>query len=150
LVAAYVEPSRPPPQGEFLDLVNDFWYHALWTAKHLPHGEVWWAKWCCDVHLKWLLRTMMEWHTRAMKRQGHDTWMRGRFLKEWADPGALDELPKTFARYDRDEVWSALSATMDLFRWLSVETTQRLGYPLPAVGIEGATDLVRRLSCGRC
>jgi hypothetical protein len=25
-------------------VVSDFWYHALWSAKHLRQGELWWAK----------------------------------------------------------------------------------------------------------
>jgi hypothetical protein len=32
-----------PAQSEFLDLVNDLWYHAVWTAKELRRGEMWTA-----------------------------------------------------------------------------------------------------------
>jgi hypothetical protein len=35
---------QPPAAHEFLNLVNDFWYHTVWSAKHLRRGEVWWAK----------------------------------------------------------------------------------------------------------
>jgi aminoglycoside 6-adenylyltransferase len=148
LVPATAEPLHPPARAEFLEVVNDFWYHAVWTAKHLRRGELWWAKSGCDVHLKWLLRRMMEWHTRAMKGQDYDTWMRGRFLEEWADPRALEELPRAFAHYDKDDVWHALFATMDLFRWLSVETAERLGYSYPTFGVERATELVKDLFSG--
>jgi aminoglycoside 6-adenylyltransferase len=91
---------------------------------------------------------MMEWHARAMKGQDYDTWMRGRFLEEWADPRALEELPETFAHYDKDDVWHALFATMDLFRWLSVETAERLGYSYPIFGVERATELAKGLFSG--
>jgi aminoglycoside 6-adenylyltransferase len=38
------KPPEPPSEAEFLQAVNDFWYHALWTAKHLRRGELWWGK----------------------------------------------------------------------------------------------------------
>jgi len=56
---------QPPTETDFLNVVNDFWYHTVWTAKHLRRGELWWAKSGCDVHLKMLLRQMLEWHARA-------------------------------------------------------------------------------------
>lgn len=148
LVPATVEPLHPPAQAEFLDAVNDFWYHTVWTAKHLRRGELWWAKSGCDVHLKWLLRRMMEWHARAKKGWDYDTWMRGRFLEEWADPRVLEELPRAFAHYDKDDIWRALFATMDLFRWLSIETAEGLGYSYPTFGVKRATELVKSLFSG--
>lgn len=91
---------------------------------------------------------MMEWHARAMKGLHYDTWMRGRFLEEWADPRAVEELTKAFAHYDKDDIWRALFATMDLFRWLSVETAESSGYSYPAFGIERATELVKDMLSG--
>jgi aminoglycoside 6-adenylyltransferase len=138
-------PSFPPGQPEFLEVVNDFWYHTLWTAKHLRRGELWWAKSCCDDRLKWLLRRMMEWHARATKGPQYDTWMRGRFLETWADPRAVKELKGAFAHYDEQDIWHALQATMDLFRWLSLETAERLAFPYPTAGADSAVGLVKKL-----
>jgi aminoglycoside 6-adenylyltransferase len=149
--AARIEAPQPSPpsESEFLNLVNDFWYHTVWSAKHLRRGELWWAKSCCDGYLKRRLQQMLEWHTRASRGPDTDTWMRGRFLEEWADPRAVKALRFAFAHYDEEDVWRALPATIDLFRWLAVETAQRLGYPYPSFGDERATEYVRRLSAGR-
>jgi aminoglycoside 6-adenylyltransferase len=136
---------RPPSEREFLNVVNDFWYHAVWTAKHLRRGELWWAKSGCDDRLKNLLRQVLEWHAHAMKGLNHDTWMRGRFLEEWVDPRALEQLGKAFAHYDEDDVWRALFVTMDTFRWLSIETAERLGHSYPTTGEEQATEFVKKL-----
>jgi aminoglycoside 6-adenylyltransferase len=135
----------PPTQAEFLEVVNDFWYHTIWTAKHLRRGELWWAKSCCDDYLKSRLRRVMEWHARAMKGQSYDTWMRGRFLEEWADPRAVEELKGLFAHYDAEDVWRALLATMDLFRRMAVEAAERLGYPYLKRGDERATESVKAI-----
>lgn len=151
LQAAEVEPPRysPPAESEFLNLANDFWYHTVWTAKHLRRGELWWAKSGCDGYLKHLLRRMMEWHAHASRGEDVDTWMRGRFLEEWADPRAVESLPAIFAHYDREDIWRALMATMDLFSWLAVETADLLGYPYPSLGEDRAADLVQEMFSGR-
>ena len=71
--------------------------------------------------------------------------MRGRFLEEWADARAVESLPAVFAHYDEDDVWRALMATMELFRWLAIETADLLGYSYPSFGEERTTEFVQGL-----
>jgi aminoglycoside 6-adenylyltransferase len=137
-----------PAEETFLNLVNDFWYHTVWTAKKLRRGELWWGKSCCDVYLKELLREMLVWHTRAVQGEKTDTWMRGRFLEEWIDPRAAKVLPDLFAHYDTEDVWRALRATMKLFRWLAEETAAALEYAYPEPADKAATDFVASLYQG--
>jgi aminoglycoside 6-adenylyltransferase len=134
-----------PSQAEFLNVVNDFWYHTVWTAKHLRRGELWWGKSCCDGYLKGLLLRGLEWHALASRGPHTDTWMRGRFLEEWADPRAVESLSATFAHYDEADVWRALQATMELFRWLAEETAELFGYGYPSDGAEHAEKSVGKL-----
>jgi aminoglycoside 6-adenylyltransferase len=141
--------SKPPAPGAYLNCVNDFWFHAVWTAKHLRRGEIYWAKGGCDGHLKDLLRRMLEWHVQAAKSRKRDTWLRGRFLEEWADTRALKELGDAFARYDASDIWRALINTMDLFRWVAVETAAGLGYEYPLDADRYATALVLQLELDR-
>ncbi len=136
--------SHPPTQHEFSEIVSDFWYHAVWTAKKLHRGELWTAKGCCDSYMKGkLLLPMIEWHARSMHGWGYDTWHNGRFLEKWADPQVLDELHHAFAHYDGPDIRRALWATMDLFRRLARETADRLGYVYPMAADQRATELVR-------
>jgi aminoglycoside 6-adenylyltransferase len=153
--AAYLLPTaveapspRPPSPDEFLNAVNDFWYHAVWTTKKFRRGELWVARSCCDSYMKWLLLRMMEWHARATHGWDYDTWHGGRFVERWADPRAVTGLRTAFAHYDEADVARALRATMDLFRWLAVETADRLGYPYPATADERTTELVGTLLAG--
>ena len=144
-IPTVLSPYQPPNESEFLNLVHDFWYHTVWTAKKLRRGELWTAKSCCDSYLKQLLRRMLEWHTRAHRGASVDTWMSGRFLEEWADPRAVAALPAIFAHYDEADVWRALLATMVLFHWLVLETAEALGYTYPAFGVDRAEEIVRSL-----
>jgi aminoglycoside 6-adenylyltransferase len=148
LAALKAPPSstQPPAAEEFANTVADFWYHAVWTAKHLRRGELWWAKGGCDGHLKGLLQQMLEWHARAKLGPGHDTWFRGRFLEEWADPQAVSELRHAFAHYDVKDAWRALGVTMDLFSRIAPETAAALGFAYNRGGEEAAVQIVRQLA----
>jgi aminoglycoside 6-adenylyltransferase len=140
-----IAPFHQPSNAEFASAVSDFWYHSLWSAKHLRRGELWWAKAGCDGKLKGLLQQMLEWHAHAGHGAAHDTWMRGRFLEEWADPRAVAQLANVFAHYDPQDIARALWATMELFRRLVTETAERWQYTYPASGDQGVADLVGQL-----
>lgn len=141
-------PFQQPSSDQFADAISDFWYHSLWSAKHLRRGELWWAKSGCDGKLKGLLQQMLEWHAHALRGPAHDTWMRGRFLEEWADPRAVARLSGVYAHYDRQDIARALWATMELFRWVTVETAERWQYAYPAASDRAVTDLVRQVLGG--
>ena len=134
---------RPPTQHEFLQVVNDFLYHAVFTAKHLRRGELWWTVACLNCHMQWLLLPMMEWHARATHGWNYDTWFRGRFLEEWTHPQTLEGLRGAFAHYDEEDVKRALLALMDLFRWLAMETAEKLSYSYPTKSDEQVTKWIR-------
>ncbi len=108
------------------------------------------------MYMKHLLLRMIEWHTRATNGWDYDTWHHGRFLERWADPRAVKGLRDAYAHYDEEEeeeeeedVRRALLATMDLFRWLAIETAEQLSYPHPTLADEHATELARMLLAER-
>jgi len=90
------EEVEPPSQQEYLELVNDFLYHYIWTLKKLKRKELWTAKECLDNYMKWKLLKLIEWHSRATKGWNYDTWHAGRFLEEWADPKVIQGLRGSF------------------------------------------------------
>jgi aminoglycoside 6-adenylyltransferase len=87
---------------------------------------------------------MLEWHA-WVSHPDADTWMRGRFLEEWADGRVLAAMPDLFAHYDCEDVWRALHATMDTFRIVAVESAEVLQYTYPMEEDEFATMLVGEL-----
>ena len=144
LISSIETPNpRPPSQHEFLEVVNNFLYHAVFTAKHLRRGELWWTVTCLNCYMQRLLLRMMEWHAHTTHGWNYDTWFRGRFLEEWAHPQALKELRGAFAQYDEDDIKHALLAMMDLFRWIATETAEKLGFPYPAKADEHVTNWIR-------
>jgi aminoglycoside 6-adenylyltransferase len=138
-------PTHPTPT-EFLAAIHHALIYAERTAKLLRRGDLWRAKLHCDCELKQDLLKMLEWHARACHGLDYDTWYDGRFLNEWADARALEVLPHTFATYDTGDLWRALFATLDLFRWLAIETAERLGYAYPTEADTHVTQRIRRLA----
>jgi aminoglycoside 6-adenylyltransferase len=132
----------PPSEAEFLSIVNEFWYRAVWSAKKLRRGELYIAISGCNGGMIRLLREMMERHARATRGWDFDTWHDGRFLERWADPRALEALRAAYAHYDASDIRRALLATMDLFRWVALETAERLGFSYPTMAEERAMEWV--------
>lgn len=124
-------PGALPSKGEFDNLVQDFWYHSVWTAKKLLRGELWTAKSCLDSYMKGRLLSLLTYHARALHGPDYNTWHSGRFLEEWAEDWVVRRLSSCFARYEQGDMKKALFATMELFRAVAMETGKKLGYEYP-------------------
>jgi aminoglycoside 6-adenylyltransferase len=145
----YVPKNSLPGYDEFLNTVNDFWYHSVWTAKKMRRGELMQAKSCCDVYMKHLLIKMLRWQAYCKNGIEYDTWHDFRFFEKWVDPSVLQPLKNAFAHYDSDDIWDALFATMNLFRDVSRETAAMLKYDYPCDAGDFAADYTRKLYTGR-
>ncbi|HVP15800.1 MAG TPA: aminoglycoside 6-adenylyltransferase [candidate division Zixibacteria bacterium] len=135
---------KKPTEQEFQDVVSDFLYHAVFTAKHLRRGELWWTLMCLDCRLQDLMKTMIEWHTLATHEWKQDVWFRGRFLEEWAEPKVTNELRKAFAHYDKEDIKQALRASTALFSRIANETAHRLSYRYPTEEDRKITEWVEK------
>ena len=131
-------------EAEFCNLVQDFWYHGVWTAKKLLRGELWTAKDCVDNYMKWKLLALAECYAHAFHGPSYDTWHSGRFLEEWAEEWFVRYLSNIYAHYDRREIEHALLATMDLFRRMAKDVGGRLGYAYPAQADAYSTAWVKQ------
>ena len=138
------EQAQPPSPDEFTNVVNDFWYHTVWTTKKIRRGELWVAKACADGYLKSHLLKVIEWHAHVTQGWDYDTWHAGRFIERWADPKVLQALSQVYAHYDADDLAQALLATMSLFHTLATEVATRLNYEYPTQADTQATTWVKQ------
>ena len=120
-------------EDEFLNMVNDFYFHNIWAYKKLKRGEIWSAKTCVDSYLKRYLLRMIELY--RSKTAGVDVWHDGRFIDSWAGDEILSELRNCFAHYDNDDIKKALIKTHELFARITKELAEFEGYEYP-VGAE--------------
>ena len=122
----------PATEPVFNNMVQDFWFHTVWSTKKLLRGEVWAAKFCVDGYMKQRLLWMIEQHEHIVRKSGGDTWYGGRFIDRWAEENILRDLSQSFAHYDRADIAQALTKTMRLFRRLAVEVADNSGFAYPA------------------
>lgn len=113
-------------ESEFNNMVNDFFFHIIWSSKKILRGELWSAKMCIDAYLKNYLLKMIEMY--SVSKYHVDVWHDGRFLDRWAEKQILSDLKKCFAHYDRKDMVSALLATQNLFSRLASQTAEMKGY----------------------
>jgi len=128
--------TPPPAQEQFDQIVNDFWYHLLWSAKKLWRGEVLVAKQACDGWLTGRLVELARWRSGEA-----DTWHGSRFFERWAGRDLVEALGPTFARYEAEDVARALRAKAELFGQVEDEVAARHDLVVP----EDRAELLRRL-----
>lgn len=121
-----------PTEENFINTVNDFWYHSVWTAKKLKRGELWTAKFCIDSYMKWKLLEIIECHAHAIHGSDYDTWHSGRFIEEWAEGWIVEKLSQCFSQYNKEDTKAALFSTMDLFRLVAIEAAEKLNFHYPS------------------
>jgi len=146
LAVPHAGPAPAPPSfSEYSNLVNDFWFHLVWTAKKLRRGERLTALEATNGYLGSLLVRAVRWHALAHGPPGRDLWHSGRFFETWADPRVLRGFPETVAEYTDPSIVRALRAHRALFSWLSDELTQSLSFPPSIRDRSGLSNYVDRL-----
>lgn len=123
--------SSLPDSRAFRTLADRFYIQAARAVKLVRRGDLWRAKFAVDCEMKSTLLSMLEWHARLVRNPHGDTWYDGRYLDEWADPRALEDLTASFAAYEQDDLQRAWQATVELFWWLAGETAQKLDVDFP-------------------
>lgn len=146
-ISSILGPARPRTgfrleAAEYVEAVNDFWYHALWTAKKIRRGEIWTAKSGCDGRLKRLLLRMVAWRVLLESEGRTDVWHDGRFFDRWAPPDVRERLPASYSNYSIPGLIDALARTGDLFGDQARRVSSASGIVYP---IEVETE-VRRLT----
>ena len=134
-----------PTLSEFTNLVNDYWFHLVWTAKKLRRGERLAALEATNGYLRALLVRAVRWHATARGPNGPPVWHGARFFESWADPRVVREFPGTVAEYDDRSIAAALRGSRTLFSWITDELRDRLSFPAPIRDRSGVSSYLDEL-----
>lgn len=143
LTAEHIKPDTrhiEMDESEFVNRVNDFWFHTVWAAKKILRGELWTAKMCVDGYLKNHLLAIME--LNRYSADNADVWHCGRFLEKWAGEDNVSALGGCFAHYDRDDMVTALKNTAALYSKNALSAAKICGYTYPTKAEEYALALL--------
>ncbi|HLN51219.1 MAG TPA: aminoglycoside 6-adenylyltransferase [Thermoplasmata archaeon] len=126
------EPAPVTPSlSDFSNLVSDYWFHLVWTAKKLRRGELLTALEATNGCLRAILIRAIRLHAVARGPKGRDLWNSARFFEKWADPREIRDFPQTVAQYDALSIALALRANRELFAWLIDELRLTLAFASP-------------------
>jgi aminoglycoside 6-adenylyltransferase len=123
-------PQYAPPQPSaemFQKNADSFWVDPPRAVASLQRGRLVWAMRPFGPMFR-QIHKMAEWHIRAKHGWGNEQQYRPKMIEKWADPSVVDSLSQIYPRYDVDDMWKALMASMNLYRRLTVETAALLGY----------------------
>ncbi len=124
-------PGRPSPET-YLRLVNDFLSDAPYIAKCLWRDELMPAKWCLEYDMIFnYLIPMLEWRIEIEHDWSLPVGFLGKGLKNYLPPGLWSAVKGTFAGPLLEDNWNALNSVMELFRFVSTEVGNYLGYAYP-------------------
>lgn len=138
---AYV--PKPPTREAFQLLVNDFLSDAPFVAKCLRRDELMPAKWCLDYDMKYVyLLPMLEWLVEIDQDWSIQAGFLGKGLKKRLPADIWLALEQTYAGAAIEANWLALDRTMELFRQVSIQVGDALGYSYPEDLHEGVRALV--------
>lgn len=136
--------SKKPTEEEFIHTVNEFWFEAYHVAKYLKREDLWLAK-SRDWSIKEMLLKMMEWHTLAKNNWKTDVKWLGKHIKNWLEPEIYNRLNNIFGHFDSEDSWKSLITTIDLFRYLSKETSKLLSFTYPDDVDKNLTGFIDKL-----
>ncbi len=119
--------SPPSPRAkEVLAAINEFWFEAIHVAQFIRRREFWVVKYR-DWTMKEDLLRLLEWHARATGKDVN-TWLLGKRIMDWADEDAAEAIRQIWASWDPADLWRGLLIQLELFRRLSRELSQALGF----------------------
>ena len=122
----------PPTEAEYLAVVEEFWWASTYVAKSLWRDELAFARFCLDQDLRLsTVRKMLEWRIELDHDWSVKPGVLGRGLKKLLPAGTWAELEATYTGADLEENWAALFRMAALFRRVSGEVAEALGYAYP-------------------
>lgn len=121
-----------PTAAEFQSLIEEFWWVTIYAAKFLWRAEPVAVKALLDQELKFLLlRRLLEWRVAIDHDWSFKPGFFGRGLHRELDAETWNQYAATYVGTDPEENWTALFATIELFRRIAIDVGGALGYDYP-------------------
>jgi len=122
--------ATKPSEQEFLDVIKEFWFEVYHIGVYLKREDLWSVKFRSWAAHTFLLR-MIEWQAQAESNWRRSTPLIGKRMSSWVTKDLWKDLHGVFAHFNAEDSWKALFNTMDLFRRLTDDTAQMLGFSNP-------------------
>ncbi|MDE2859442.1 MAG: aminoglycoside 6-adenylyltransferase [Chloroflexota bacterium] len=133
-----------PSAGQVEAVINEFYFEAIHVAQFIRRREFWVVKFR-DWTMKCDLLQMLEWHARATSDAPVNTWLLGKRIREWTGGETYAAIEEIWSAWDVAALWRGLLRQIKLFRSISRELGDALGYNLDSSAHEQIEAYIRAL-----
>lgn len=122
---------RRPTQRMFDDCCNEFWNTTPYVVKGLCRQEILFAADHMNNIVRKELLRMISWLVGTERGFQFSLGKNYKFLNQYVSENLWERLMTTYKMDSYAHMWASLEQCMALFRQVSAQAAQRLGYPYP-------------------
>ena len=119
---------KRPGEDDFRKNVDEFWFEVFHVAKYLSRNDLWAVKSRDNSTKEWLLQ-MLQWNQGSRREWDFSPKPQGKEMRGWVGIETWERLHSCFGSFDSGNSWTALEATIQLYREVATETSRSLHYP---------------------
>ncbi|CDN43284.1 aminoglycoside 6-adenylyltransferase [Paenibacillus sp. P22] len=119
---------KPPTASEHAGCCNEFWWVATYVAKGLWRQEHLYAYDHLNLYVRPMLLTMLDWQVGISTGYKVSTGKNSKYLRQYVDGRTWSELMATCSDASLEGMWEALFAMGELFRRVSSEVAESMGF----------------------
>ena len=118
---------------------------SVYAAKGLWRGELTYAHTMLDGYVRDQLMKMLEWYFGVKTGFNQSPGKYGKYLKHGLDEAEWQQLERTYAGADAEQIWSALFAMGGLFRQSAAVVAQKFGFAYPEQDDQRVSAFLHRI-----
>ncbi|PYZ97702.1 aminoglycoside adenylyltransferase [Alteribacter lacisalsi] len=133
-----------PSQKQFEDVINEFWWVALYTSKGLGRREILYAKGTLEGPVRTAFMQMLRWYAGTCTNFEANTGAFDKWLPLYLEKDLWDSVLKTYSNAEHDAIWKSLIRMAAIFTDVSERTGKALGYAASFEGPEVYRELMKQ------
>lgn len=122
---------KKPTAHLFNDCCNEFWWICPYVAKGIWRDELPYAMFMHDRHARNMLMEMIRWYIGIKTDFSVSSGKYGKYFKEYLEKELWDMYVKTYSDGNYNNLWEALFAAGDLFRFMAQRVGEYFGFEYP-------------------
>jgi len=119
---------KEPPEKEFLDTCNEFWWVCTYVAKGLLRNEIIYSKEMLETVVRPMFMNVIAWYIGTETNFSVSTGKGGRFMKNFLPSSLYNRILETYSDHTLENNWKALFLIMDMFGQFASAVSGRLRF----------------------
>ena len=136
---------KHPSQEQFLACCNEFWWCTNNLAKGLWRKEILYVQDMSNFVVRKQLEKMLSWKVGIKNDFSVSVGKSAKYLQNYIDETEYNQYLQTFFTCDIDSAWKSIFLMCDLFKKISLEVANQLGYSYNFDEAKNAREFLERV-----